>query len=256
MNLSEKVVLVTGGLSGIGASCVVEFPKNGIKGVVVADISSGEEIIQNFNAKYGEGGVTFVKADVFLINRGWSIMTCTSNIYWKRVLMYVYSASNDCLTPNNDASSNKGDNENAFQKTVDTYNSIDILISAAGIADENDWQRLIQVNLIGPSIGCNLAINTYFPKYKTGASAYIINISSIAGIIPYKDAPHYAATKHGLIGLTRSYGQNKVIIEQDVFVMALCPGRTDTPMENPTFLSKTLYGDQLLEDLFAVPSQK
>ncbi|GJQ75737.1 hypothetical protein Trydic_g17809 [Trypoxylus dichotomus] len=216
MNLAEKVALVTGGLSGIGASCVEDFLKNGIKGIVVADINSAEEIIQNFNAKYGEGRVTFVKTDV----------------------------------------SERESFANAFQKTVDTYNNIDILINAAGIIEQDDWQRVIQVNLVGPTLGCELAINTYFPKYKTGANAYIVNISSLAGIVPYRGAPYYAAAKHGLIGLTRSYGQNKVIIEQGIFVMALCPGRTDTAMENPTPLGKTLYGDQLLEDLFAVPCQK
>ncbi|GJQ75736.1 hypothetical protein Trydic_g17808 [Trypoxylus dichotomus] len=216
MNLSEKVALVTGGLSGIGASCVEEFLKNGIKGVVVADISSREDIIQNFNAKYGERRVTFVKADV----------------------------------------SDRKSFANAFQETVNTYDNIDILINAAGIGDENNWQRLIQVNLVGPALGCELAINTYFPKYKSGANAYVITISSIVGIIPYRGAPHYAAAKHGLIGLTRSYGENKVVTEQGIFIMALCPGRTDTPMVNSPSLGKTLYSDQLLEDINALPPQQ
>ncbi|GJQ75739.1 hypothetical protein Trydic_g17811 [Trypoxylus dichotomus] len=211
MDLSEKVALVTGGLSGIGASCVEEFLKNGIKGVVIADISEGEEITQDFNTKYGEGRVTFVKTDV----------------------------------------SDKESFKNAFEKTVNTYNSIDILINAAGIVDETKWLNIIQVNLVGSALGCHLAINTYFPKYKSGTNTYIINISSIVGLIPHKGAPHYSATKHGLVGLTRSYGTNEVISEQGIFVMALCPGRTDTPL-----LSRVLQEKISFTALPTLPYQK
>lgn len=83
---------------------------------------------------------------------------------------------------------------------------------------------------IGVTIGSLLAIEKYFPKYKSGDKAFIINLSSVAGVAPADFCPVYTATKHAVIGLTRSYGLNKHLLEQGIYVMALCPSSTDSAM--------------------------
>ncbi|KAK9696006.1 short chain dehydrogenase [Popillia japonica] len=171
MDFSGKVVLVTGGASGIGACSVEEFLKSGVKGVLIADVSDGQELAQKLNEKYGSGRVTFVKTDV----------------------------------------TDENSFDNAFQQAVKQYGNIDILLNCAGLMDEVKWKKLYQVNVIGTVTGCQLAIEKYFPKHKNGDKAYIINIASV-------------------IGLTRSFGENKIVLDQGICMLVLCPGLTDTPL--------------------------
>ncbi|GJQ75732.1 hypothetical protein Trydic_g17804 [Trypoxylus dichotomus] len=190
MNLIGKVALITGGASGIGAACVEEFLKNSVRGVVIADIADGEQVAKDLGDKYGCDRVIYVKTDV----------------------------------------SQKESFENAFKETIKKYNNVDVLINCAGIFNEIEWERMLRINLVGPTYGCLLAINEYFPKYKSSNEAYIINMSSIAGIVPLSACPHYASTKHGIVGLTRSLGLNKEINSQGIHIMGLCPGATTTPI--------------------------
>lgn len=75
-----------------------------------------------------------------------------------------------------------------------------------------------------------MAINKFFPKYKSGSEAYIININSVVSLTPVVVHPHYSTSKSATLALTRSFGVNKTIAESGVYVMAICPGITDTPL--------------------------
>lgn len=75
-----------------------------------------------------------------------------------------------------------------------------------------------------------LGIEHYLPKYKSSEKAFVINISSVSGYIPISHCPVYAATKHGIVGLTRSYGINRHVRNDGICVVALCPSATGTPM--------------------------
>ncbi|KAI4470580.1 15-hydroxyprostaglandin dehydrogenase [nad(+)] [Holotrichia oblita] len=217
MNLSEKVAIVTGGAGGIGKGCAEELLENGIKihctlqGVTIADVNDtlGKASAEELNQKYGSSKVLFVKTDV----------TNTESF------------------------------ENAFSKTIEAYGNVDILINNAGLMNEINWKISIQVNLIGVTIGSLLAIEKYFPKYKSGDKAYIINLSSIAGITPADFCPVYTATKHAVIGLTRSYGLNRHLLEKGIYVMALCPSSTDTPMKD--YMRETARYKDLYDEAFA-----
>ncbi|KAK9696025.1 short chain dehydrogenase [Popillia japonica] len=222
MKWSEKVVLITGGTGGIGAPCVEEFLKIDVKGVVIADVHDGEELVRNFNAKYGNGRTIFVKTDV--TDKSSFEINC-AGIF----------------------------NEYTWEKLLDV--NIDILVNCAGIFNEYTWEKLLDVNLKGTAHGCLLAINKFFPNHKTNSDTYIINIASIAGLVPSELAPHYAASKHGVVGLSRSYGCNPVIIGRNICVMALCPGVTDTAMLRSIDESTVVFTEIIKEQIAGLRSQ-
>ncbi|GJQ83243.1 hypothetical protein Trydic_g8841 [Trypoxylus dichotomus] len=211
MDLSGMVALVTGGAGGIGKGCVEQLLKYAIKGVTIADIndSLGEVTTKEFNEKYGSGKVLFVKTDV----------------------------------------SNKESFENAFQKTVEHYDNIDILINNAGLMNEINWELSVQVNLMGTITGLLLAVEKYFPQHKSGEKAYIVNLSSIAGLVPSEFCPVYSATKHGVIGLTRSYGLNRHLKRNGIVVAALCPSGTDSSMAD--YMGSIVKYKDIYEEAFA-----
>ncbi|KAF2890689.1 hypothetical protein ILUMI_15484, partial [Ignelater luminosus] len=77
----------------------------------------------------------------------------------------------------------------------------------------------------GSSIcGTILAIDNYLPKYKSGEEGIIINIASIAGIMPFGFCPIYSAAKHGVVALSRCFGQQEHYERSKVRVIAICPG--------------------------------
>ncbi|GFW13150.1 15-hydroxyprostaglandin dehydrogenase [Trichonephila clavipes] len=92
-----------------------------------------------------------------------------------------------------------------FELTLTTFHRVDVLINNAGILLEQDPHTLLSVNLLGPIIGCQTAFK-YMGKSKGGKGGMVINMSSILGFVPFSATPAYVASKHGLIGLTRSYG--------------------------------------------------
>lgn len=74
-----------------------------------------------------------------------------------------------------------------------------------------------------------LGIDVYLAKYKKGTEGLILNVASICGVDGYNLVPIYCATKHAVVGMTKSYGQQAFIDEVGVKVMAICPGFTMTP---------------------------
>lgn len=73
-------------------------------------------------------------------------------------------------------------------------------------------------------------MDTYLSKYQQGPDALILNISSIAGVMGSGHVPVYAATKHAVLGATRSWGNSTFYEHNKVRVVAVCPGVTMTPL--------------------------
>jgi len=129
--------------------------------------------------------------------------------------------------------SNSFEVEHLVSSTIDTFKSIGILVNNAGIVyvkkfidtSEEEWDKTIDINLKG-SFLCTKAVLPFMIKNKSGV---IINVSSGAGKTGFPDISAYCASKFGMIGLTESLAWE--VANQNIRVMAICPGEVDTKMQ-------------------------
>ena len=132
---------------------------------------------------------------------------------------------------------------------INKYKKIDVLINNAGINDDNliikmkedQWNRVIDTNLTG-TYNCCKAVSKYMIKQKFGK---IINISSVIGEIGNKGQVNYAASKAGIVGLTKSL--SKELGSRNINVNAINPGFIKTEM------TEKLKKDKNLEFLNKIP---
>ena len=120
----------------------------------------------------------------------------------------------------------------ALVKCREATGQVAIMVNNAGIAEsaplkrtnKTGWDRIIGINLTGTYLGCKLVIEEML-EAKWGR---IVNIASIAGLYgaPYISA--YAASKHGVMGLTRSLAAE--LAGTGVTINVICPGYTETQM--------------------------
>jgi NAD(P)-dependent dehydrogenase (short-subunit alcohol dehydrogenase family) len=124
--------------------------------------------------------------------------------------------------------------KDAAQRVAEKLGGIDGVINAAGIlqlkafevTDPADWQNTIAVNLTGPWNVCRVML----PHLRNSKTASIVNIASGLGLRPAPNYSTYAASKGGLIALTRALA---VELAPAIRVNALCPGAVETPMTAP-----------------------
>lgn len=166
--LENKTAIVTGGGSGIGRAVALIYAKEGAN-VVVSDIDKegGEETVDLIMNNSGES--VFVKAD----------------------------------------SSNPQDNESLVRYAVKKYGALHIACNNAGIAGASapvgdytieGWDKVIRTNLSGVFYGMHYQI----PAMLNAGSGAIVNMSSILGMVGFRNAPAYTAAKHGVLGLTKT----------------------------------------------------
>jgi NAD(P)-dependent dehydrogenase (short-subunit alcohol dehydrogenase family) len=113
------------------------------------------------------------------------------------------------------------------------FGRADVLVNNAGISHISpaeqitaaDWRRVQDVNLLGPFLMCR-ELGRLMLEQRSGS---IINIASIAGLLGIADRAAYNASKHGLIGLTRTLAAEWG--GRGVRVNAVCPGWVKTPMD-------------------------
>jgi NAD(P)-dependent dehydrogenase (short-subunit alcohol dehydrogenase family) len=116
---------------------------------------------------------------------------------------------------------------------MDEFGRIDVLVNNAGIsaivpAEETtlaDWNRTLAVNLTGPFLMCREVGKVMLER----GSGSVVNISSVAGLLGISDRAAYNASKHGLIGLTRTLAAEWG--GRGVRVNAVCPGWVKTEMD-------------------------
>ncbi|KAG8171874.1 hypothetical protein JTE90_009287, partial [Oedothorax gibbosus] len=120
------------------------------------------------------------------------------------------------------------DFRNTFDETLKAFLKIDLLVNNAGVSF-CEAKRILQVNTLGTLNGCQTAID-YMSKSSGGNGGIVINIASIVGLMPCPEAPVYAATKHFIVGLTRSYGASVHYSEHGITFSALCPSIIETEM--------------------------
>lgn len=190
--MNGKVIIITGAGSGIGRAAAKDFAHRGAT-VVMADIDN-----------YGVD------------------KTCG----------LILSEGGEGVAMNTDVT--KPDEvQELIDFTVKNYGSIDALINSAGVAgtvafmenyEDDVFESVMQVNVNGVW-NCMKAV---LPIMKRQGSGCIVNISSVAGIGAAPRMSAYAASKHAVIGLTRTaaseYGKYNIRIN------AVCPTIIDTPM--------------------------
>lgn len=130
--------------------------------------------------------------------------------------------------------------KDAFERAVRNaeafYGKTDLIINNAGVMllgnlenqDSKEWQRMLDVNVIGVMNGMQIVMN----DMKERQSGTIINISSIAGVKPFANHAAYCASKYGVIGLSEvTRGE---LSPYNVRVMRVCPGAVDTELLSHT----------------------
>lgn len=191
MRLQNRVALVTGGAAGIGKAIAMLFAQEGAR-VIALDTNESAGAQTEAEIRRSGGECLFLQADVSL----------------------------------------EAQVELALQAGSQRFGPVDVLLNVAGIAHESpahelrlqDWQRILDVNLTGMF----LCAKHVLPKMLALQRGAIVNITSVQALFGFPGYPHYAASKGGILSMTRQMAREYA--SAGIRVNCIAPGTVETPM--------------------------
>jgi 3-oxoacyl-[acyl-carrier protein] reductase len=189
--MNDQIALVTGGGRGIGKAIALNLARKGCH-LVLADLNQAD--------------LDETAAQVASLGR--EALTLINDVS-------VFDAARD-----------------AVARATERFGRVDILVNNAGVTRDNlllrmkesDWDLVLAVNLKGAFNFCHAAA----PGMMKRRFGRIVNISSVVGIMGNAGQANYAASKAGLVGLTKSLARE--LASRNITANAVAPGFIDTPM--------------------------
>jgi NAD(P)-dependent dehydrogenase (short-subunit alcohol dehydrogenase family) len=211
MEFLNKVVLITGSATGFGKVLAEEFSRQGAS-LILSDVNvSVGEIEAEFLREAG-GNVLFTKCDVSIAS----------------------------------------DVKNMVEKGIAAFGKLDICINNAGIAgnamqtrthdfEEDMWDKVMNIN----AKGVWLCMKYELPHLLAAKGGVVVNIASKAGLGAVPGNVAYAASKHAVIGITKTAAIEYA--SKNIRVNAVCPSFADTPMVQNSIMIDPEKGQRLIQ---------
>jgi len=119
--------------------------------------------------------------------------------------------------------------ERSYKEIVLKFERIDIVVNSVGIVNENSVENTLSVNLMGVITSTQTAIE-HMSIEKGGRGGLIVNVASVVGLDGLFSAPLYTASKHAIVGFTRSLADPFYSNIYGIKFILICPGVTITPL--------------------------